>query len=96
MRFIFLLGGAAGFATAFTTDWALDRGPDRMFFDGAVGCLAGALLLRWFWTVLLGGIRDTFIARQRAAIAAAASATTVTAAPPAGAPPVKPQPKLRT
>ncbi len=83
MKFIFLVGGAAGFTTAVLTDWLLDRGPDRILFDGAVGCLAGALLLRWFWRVLLEGIRDTYIARQRAALTAAAAATTVTAAPPA-------------
>jgi hypothetical protein len=83
MKFIFLLGGAAGFVTATATDLLLGRGPDRILFDGAVGCLAGALLLRWFWRVLLAGIRDTYLARQRAALAAAAAATTVSAPPPA-------------
>jgi hypothetical protein len=82
MKFVFLLGGAAGFVTAIATDLLLGRGPDRVLFDGAVGCLAGALLLRWFWRVLLAGIRDTYVARQRAALTAAAAATTVTAAPP--------------
>jgi len=90
MKFIFLVGGAAGFATAVTTDWFLDRGPDRILFDGAVGCLAGALLLRWFWRVLLAGIRDTYIARQRAALSLAATAVAA-AAPAGGAPAAKPK-----
>ena len=83
MKFIFLLGGAAGFATAVLTDWILDRGPDRILFDGAVGCLAGALLLRWFWRVLLSGIRDTYLSRQRASLSLAAAATAVSVSAPA-------------
>jgi len=72
MRFVFLSGGVLGFALAGTTGWLADRGPDRILLDGALGCLAGALLFRWFWTVLLRGLRETILIRQKAAAAAAA------------------------
>lgn len=74
MKFVFLAGGCAGFVfTALASYWA-DHMPDRVLLDGAVGCLAGALLFRWFWTVLVRGIRETIIARNAAATAAAAAA----------------------
>ena len=71
MKFIFLLGGVVGFIVAAGTDFFSDRAPDRILFDGAVGCLAGALLFRWFWTVLVRGIRETLLNRHAAATAAA-------------------------
>lgn len=74
MKFIFLAGGFAGFlVTASASFWA-GHEPDRILFDGAVGCLVGALLFRWFWTVLVRGIRETIMARNAAATAAAAAA----------------------
>ncbi|HVU33737.1 MAG TPA: hypothetical protein VHE61_09905 [Opitutaceae bacterium] len=73
MKFIFLSGGFAGFClTALASFWA-GHEPDRILFDGAVGCLIGALLFRWFWTVLVRGIRETVVARQTAAAATAAA-----------------------
>ena len=74
MKFVVLVGGASGFVTAALTGYSAGRSADRILLDGAVGCLAGGLLFRWFWNVLLGGIRETYIARQRAAAAAAAAA----------------------
>ena len=72
MKFVFLAGGCAGFVfTASASYWA-GHEPDRVLFDGAVGCLVGALLFRWFWTVLVRGIRETIIARHAATVAAAA------------------------
>lgn len=73
MRFVFLLGGLIGFALAAGTAFFAGRGPDRIFLDGALGCLAGALLFRWLWGVLLAGLRETMVARQRAAAAAEAA-----------------------
>jgi hypothetical protein len=70
MRFIFLTGGVLGFALAATTGWLADRAPDRVILDSALGCLAGALLFRWFWTVLLRGLRETILSRQKAAAVA--------------------------
>lgn len=79
MRFVFLVGGLVGFLLAAATSWACDHAPDRVFLDGAVGCLGGALLFRWFWTTLVGGIRETILARHEAGL-------TETPAPAAAAP----------
>jgi hypothetical protein len=88
MKFIFLLGGAGGFLTAAATDYLSDRSPDRILLDGAVGCLVGAFLLKWFWNVLLRGIRETYLARHLAA-AAPAPASALPALTPAAAPPAR-------
>ena len=61
---------SSGFVTGLCTSAALDHAADRVFLDAAVGCLAGALLFRWFWTVVLAGLRDTVVARHRASVAA--------------------------
>ena len=73
MKFVFLAGGFAGFLTATAGSLWAGHLPNRIFFDGAVGCLAGALLFRWFWTVLVRGIRETILARQAATALAAAA-----------------------
>lgn len=72
MKFVFLAGGLAGFLVSGAGSLLSGHQPDRVFFDGAVGCLIGAILFRWFWTVLVRGIRETILARQAAAAAAAA------------------------
>ncbi len=74
MKFIFLAGGLAGFLLAVATGWFAGHAPDRVLLDGAVGCLVGALLFRWFWTVLVRGIRETILVRHAAATAAAGKA----------------------
>ncbi len=81
MRYVFLLGGLLGFALAAGTAFIAGRGPDRIFLDGSLGCLAGALLFRWLWNVLLAGLRETMVARQRAAEAAEAAKTKPDAMP---------------
>lgn len=74
MKFVFLAGGFAGFLTTSSASFWAGHVADRVFFDGAVGCLAGALLFRWFWTVLVRGIRETIMARNAATAAATAAA----------------------
>lgn len=74
MKFVFLTGGVVGFISAAAAGYFADRAADRIFFDAAVGCLVGALLFRWFWTVLVRGIRETILSRHAAATAAAAAA----------------------
>ncbi len=64
MKFVFLAGGIAGFLLAATTGYLSDHSADRVLLDGAIGCLAGALLFRWFWTVLVRGIRETILLRN--------------------------------
>lgn len=76
MKFVFLFGGLIGFVLGLVTSWLLDHAPDRVFLDAAVGCLVGAVLFRWFWTIVLAGLRDTVVARHRAAL----SSQTATAA----------------
>lgn len=73
MKFVFLIGGIAGFLCAAAAGYTAGRSADRIFFDAAVGCLVGALLFRWFWTVLVRGIRETILTRHAAATAAASA-----------------------
>ena len=68
MKFVFLSGGLLGFLVGLLTSWLLDHSADRVLLDGAVGCLTGALLFRWFWTIVLAGLRDTVVARYRATL----------------------------
>lgn len=72
MRFIFLLGGFCGFALAGGASWLAENLPGRVFFDASSGCLVGALLFRWLWTVVLNGLRQTITLRHEAALAEAA------------------------
>lgn len=72
MKFVFLSGGLIGFLLAGLTGWFSDHSADRILLDAAVGALAGAILLRWFWTVVLTGLRETVVARHQAALAVAA------------------------
>jgi len=76
MKFVFLAGGLTGFTVALLTSWLLDHSADRVFLDAAIGCLVGAQLFRWFWTVLLAGLRDTVVARYRASLPPAAPTNT--------------------
>jgi hypothetical protein len=69
MKFIFLSGGFAGFLTAAAAGYFAGNPADRVLLDAAVGCLVGALLFRWFWTVLVRGIRETILTRHAAATA---------------------------
>ena len=71
MKFIFLTGGLAGFIITGAGSLWSGHPADRVLFDSAVGCLVGALLFRWFWTVLVRGIRETLLARNAAALATA-------------------------
>lgn len=69
MKFVFLCGGLLGFALGLTASWLFDHAPDRILLDASVGCLVGAVLLRWFWTIVLAGLRDTVVARYQASVA---------------------------
>lgn len=90
MRFVFLLGGLVGFAIAAGTSFAMECAPDRVFLDGALGCLVGAFLFRWLWSVVIAGLRETVVARQRAHSAAAAAAAAAEAHPSPLKPKVSP------
>lgn len=77
MKFIFIAGGFAGFLVGASASFWADHQADRILFDGAVGCLVGALLFRWFWTVLVHGIGETLKAKHAAQAAAAAAQAAV-------------------
>jgi hypothetical protein len=76
MKFVFLAGGLSGFLLAAAAGYSADRALDRIFLDAALGCLAGAMLFRWFWTVLVRGIRETILLRHAATLAATPPAKT--------------------
>jgi hypothetical protein len=67
MKFIFLTGGLMGFLAAAMGALSAGCSPNRVLLDGAVGCLACAIVFRWFWSVLQHGFRETYVIRQRAA-----------------------------
>jgi hypothetical protein len=67
MKFIFLSGGLTGFLTAIVAGWSAERSPDAILLNAMVGCVVGALLFRWLWYIALRGMRETVLARQRAA-----------------------------
>ena len=70
MKFVFLAGGFVGFVTTAAASYWASHQLDRILLDGAVGCLASAMLVRWFWTVLVRGIRETILIRHAATLAA--------------------------
>jgi hypothetical protein len=59
MRSIFLAGGCAGFLVVGSAGLLADREITVVFRDAALGCLAGAMLFRWFWSVLVGTMKET-------------------------------------
>jgi H+/Cl- antiporter ClcA len=71
MRYVFFLGGLAGFSLAALSGWSAGRAADRIFLDASLGCLVGGLLFRWLWNVMLRGLRETLIARRPAPAAPA-------------------------
>ncbi len=73
MRFVFLLGGVLGFLVAGTVSFLADHTAGRTLFDAAIGAIAGGVLFRWFWNILVRGMRETLLRRHAAAQAAAQS-----------------------
>ena len=53
MKFAFLVGGFTGFALVTVAGFTAGRAADLVLRDAALGCLAGALLFRWFWSVVI-------------------------------------------
>jgi hypothetical protein len=84
MRSIFLLGGFIGLSLVGVTGWLSGRAIDNVLRDAALGALASAFLLRWFWGMWVKAIIHA-VKTKREAIAAAAEAEAVASAKPANA-----------
>lgn len=76
MKFIFLAGGFAGFALTAVAGYFADRSPTNIILDAAIGCLVGAVLFRWFWSVALSTMQQTVEIKAREEAAATAAAAT--------------------
>jgi hypothetical protein len=83
MRSIFLLGGFLGFSLVAVTGWLSDREIDNILRDAALGALACAFLLRWFWGMWVKAIVHA-VKTKREALEAAAEAEAAASAKPAG------------
>lgn len=81
MKFVFLAGGFVGFALAGATGLFAGRDAGLVLRDAAVGCLAGALLFRWFWSVVIKALTDTVERRREEAKAAEPKPTPAPATP---------------
>ena len=84
MRFMFLSGGFIGFVIVALTGFLSDRALDLVLRDAAIGCLAGAFLFRWFWSVWIGAIVHA-VQAKRVALAAAEEAAAAAKATPVAA-----------
>ncbi|MBP7141308.1 MAG: hypothetical protein KBA71_05330 [Opitutaceae bacterium] len=89
MKFVFLTGGFAGFALTAAAGFLADRAPDLVLRDAAIGCLAGALLFRWFWSVVIKVFGEAIELNRIAASAEAEAHAAEKAVPVAAASPVK-------
>jgi hypothetical protein len=81
MRFIFLLGGFIGFLLPFIAGSLAGRAFDLVLRDAAIGCLVGALLFRWFWSVFVKAL-SVAVRAKRAARAEAEEAEAAAKANP--------------
>ena len=75
MKFIFLIGGLAGFLLTAFAGLMADRSVNNILLDAAIGCLVGALLFRWFWSVMITSVQQTVEIKAAAEAAAAAAPT---------------------
>lgn len=89
MKFIFLTGGFAGFVLTAAAGFLADRAPDLVLRDAAIGCLAGALLFRWFWSVVIKVFGEAIASNRIAASAEAEAHAAEKAVPVAAAAPAK-------
>lgn len=66
MKFFLLLGGTAGFLLAFSSGLLAGNEVSIALRDGAIGCLAGALLMKGFHTVFIMCLHDMVAQKARA------------------------------
>lgn len=83
MKFAFLAGGFAGFALAVAAGFSAGREADLVLRDAAIACLVGALLFRWFWSVVVNAFGETVALKRAAAEAQPAPKAAAVPAPAA-------------
>ncbi len=86
MQFVFLLGGFVGFVLTAGTGFLVGRNPILVLRDSMIGCLVGALLFKWFWSVLTNALGEALAAKRAAAAAAADAAAAAAPKKPSTAP----------
>lgn len=64
MKYVFLTGGFLGFALVCAAGLSAGREPDLVLRDASLGCLVGALLMKWFWGHVVEAIRQTVEAKR--------------------------------
>ena len=69
MKFFLTLGAAGGFCLAFFSSLHADNPAAFALRDGAIGCLVGAALLRFFHAMLFSSIRHHLQSQNAAAAA---------------------------
>ena len=84
MRSVFLLGGFLGFVVVAASGLQAGRSGDRVLFDASLGCLASAVIFRWFWSRLVVALCET-VKIKREARRAAEEAHAAAKATPVGA-----------
>ncbi len=89
MKFAFLAGGFTGFALTASSGLLAGRAPDLVLRDAAVGCLIGALLFRWLWSVVIKVFGETVAQRRSAENAESEALAAAKAVPVAPAAPAK-------
>jgi hypothetical protein len=66
MKFFLLLGGTAGFLLAFSSGLMAGNEISIALRDGAIGCLAGAFLMKGFHGIFMMCLRDMAVEKARA------------------------------
>ncbi|MBL9205563.1 MAG: hypothetical protein JNN01_10795 [Opitutaceae bacterium] len=67
MKYAFLAGGFTGFALVTVAGFTAGRAADLVLRDAALGCLVGALLFRWFWSVVIRAFTEAMTLKRIAA-----------------------------
>ncbi|MDD5350903.1 MAG: hypothetical protein PHQ12_11895 [Chthoniobacteraceae bacterium] len=68
MKFFLLIGGTCGFLLAFGAGLLAGNEIMIVLRDGAIGCMAGALLMRGFSAVYLMSIKELAAERAKARV----------------------------
>ena len=64
MKYLLLVGGAAGYALVFAGGWRVGRDPLSVVVEASFGCLAAAFLFRWLGTIYLRSVRTMLRERE--------------------------------